>query len=214
MKLLIKIIITGFLFVPVICNAQGEKNSILLSGIVVDGDSSFGVPGVHIYIPKAGGTTSNHIGFFQIPTQIGDTVVIRALGYKLQQLVVPDRDDLGFSVIIDLKTDTTMLPLIEVYPYPTKELFKEAFLALQLPSQDIENMEKNLNQESLTWMSQNMAMDGSINHRFYMNQYISSSTGNSFAPSFSILNPFAWARFIRSIKKGDLKKKEEPDNDN
>jgi len=177
---------------------------------VIDGDSSYGVPGVHIYIPNAVGTTSNHIGFFQLPTQVGDTVVIRALGYKQQQLVVPEREDLGFSVIIDLKTDTTMLPIVEVYPYPTKELFKEAFLALQLPDQEIKNMEKNLDPETITWMSQNMAMDGSINYRNYMNQYISTSANSNFSPSFSILNPFAWARFIRSIKKGDLKKKDGP----
>ena len=52
--------------------AQGEKNTIQLSGLIVDGDSAYGVPGVHIYIPRAGiGTTSNPVGFFSLPTLVG-----------------------------------------------------------------------------------------------------------------------------------------------
>ncbi len=189
--------------------AQGEQSSIQLSGIVVDGDSSYGVPGVHIYVPRAGrGAVSNHVGFFSLRTMIGDTVIVRAVGYKQQKLVVPQRDDLGFTVLIDLKTDTTFLPVVEVFPYPTKELFKEAFLALKLPDKRYENMEKNLNPEMLRYMVMNTGMDAGSNFRYFMDRQVNYAANRNFSPSYSFLNPFAWAEFIRSVKRGDLKRKD------
>jgi hypothetical protein len=189
--------------------AQGEKNTLQLSGLIVDGDSAYGVPGVHVYIPRAGiGTTSNPVGFFSLPTMIGDTVIISAIGYQPQKLVVPPRTDMGFSVLIDLKSDTTLLPIVEVFPYPTAEVFKEAFLALQLPDDGTEAVRRNLDQEQLTRMAMALPMDGSTNYRFYMNQHVNRMSNRFFAPSFSLLNPFAWAEFIKSVKRGDLKNKE------
>ncbi|GAB4343147.1 MAG: hypothetical protein OHK0038_23180 [Flammeovirgaceae bacterium] len=189
--------------------AQGERNTINVSGIVVEGDSSYGIPGVHIYIPKARiGTITNSVGFFSLPTQIGDTLVISAVGYKSHQLVIPGRSEEGISVLIDMQADTTMLPIVEVYPYPTKELFKEAFLALELPDDKIyENFEKNLDQEQLSRIAREIDAGGGVNYRYYMNQQIQFNSNKNFAPTFSFLNPFAWAQFIKSIKRGDLKKK-------
>jgi hypothetical protein len=190
--------------------AQGERNTINVSGIVVEGDSSYGIPGVHIYIPKARiGTITNSVGFFSIPSQIGDTLIISAVGYKTHQLLIPERSEEGISILIDMQADTTMLPVVEIYPYPTKELFKEAFLALELPDNKVyENFEKNLNQEQLAKLAKELEVGGSANHRYYMNQQIHFNANKNFAPSFSFLNPFAWAQFIKSIKRGDLKKKD------
>jgi len=189
--------------------AQGDPEVMQMSGIIVDGDSSFGVPGVHIYIPKAGtGTVSNQVGLFALPTMAGDTVIFSAVGYKKQRFIVPRKNDKGFTVLIDLQTDTTFLPIVEVFPYPTEELFKEAFLALELPrDQRRENMERNLNQQALNRMAAALPMDGGSNHRYYMNQQSNAISNQFFAPSFSLLNPFAWAQFIKSVKRGDLKKK-------
>jgi hypothetical protein len=189
--------------------AQGEPNIIQLSGIIVDGDSAYGVPGVHIYIPRAGrGAVSNPVGFFSVPTMVGDTVLISAVGYKQQRLVVPYREDRGFTILIDLQTDTTFLPIVEVFPYPTEELFKEAFLALRLPESDQDRIARNLNSGVIHRMADYMGMDAGSNHRFYMNQQSNQITNRFFSPSFSLLNPFAWNQFIQSVKRGDLKKKD------
>lgn len=190
--------------------AQGDPEVIQMSGIIVDGDSSYGVPGVHVWIPSAGvGTVSNQVGLFALPTMVGDTVIFSAVGYKKQKFIVPQKKDKGFTVLIDLQTDTTFLPVVEVFPYPTEELFKEAFLALELPvDKRKENMEKNLNQQALNRMAASLPMDGGSNHRYYMNQQSNAISNQFFSPSFSILNPFAWAEFIKSVKRGDLKKKD------
>ncbi|MEN7547487.1 carboxypeptidase-like regulatory domain-containing protein [Rapidithrix thailandica] len=188
--------------------AQGEKSTIQFSGIVVDGDNSYGVPGVHVYIKRAGlGTVTNGVGFFSLPTLSGDTVTISAVGYKKQNIIIPERKDAGFTVLIDLQTDTTYLPVVEVFPYASPEIFKEAFLALDIRDERYENMEKNLNQQTLNEMARSLPMDGSLNHRYFMYNQIDRGANRFFAPSFSILNPFAWAEFIKSVKRGDLKKK-------
>ena len=190
--------------------SQGENQQIQLSGLIVDGDSSYGVPGVHLYIKNVGvGTVSNIVGFFTLPTMVGDTIVVSAIGYKKQNLVIPKREDQGFTVLIDLKTDTTYLPVIEIFPYPTEEIFKEAFLALELPENELyKNIEKNFNQEKLYNMAMSLPMSGKENYRIFINKQVGLQANQYFAPSFSILNPFAWAEFIKSVKNGNLKRKD------
>lgn len=189
--------------------AQGERKVITFSGIIVDGDSSYGVRGVHVYVPRAGrGTVTDQLGYFSMPTLVGDTVVISAIGYKTHKMVIPRRDDNAFSVMINLNIETTYLPEVEILPFPTEELFKEAFVALKLPDQEkYENMERNLSQERLVRMSAAMPMDGSLNYRNYMNTSVNTMANRNFATTLPLLNPFAWAQFIQSIKRGDLKKK-------
>lgn len=210
----ITVIFTGLLswitfFAPRQACAQGERKVITFSGIVVDGDSSYGVRGVHVYVPRAGrGTVTDQLGYFSLPTLVGDTVVISAVGYKTHKMVIPRRDDNAFSVLINLKTETTFLPEVEILPFPTEELFKEAFINLKLPDEEkYANMERNLAHERLVRMSAAMPMDGSLNYRNYMNTSINSMANRNFATTLPLLNPFAWVQFIQSIKRGDFKKK-------
>jgi len=188
--------------------AQGDRQTVHLSGIVVGEDSTNGIPGVHVYIPKAGrGTITNGYGFFILPTMVGDSVVISAVGYKKKYYVIPKDKGIGLSVVIDLETDITELSAVEVYPYPTEELFKEAFLALQLPETELEYMRKNLDANLLAMMYAHTPMDGSMNYRHLMNQNAIYTSNKNFVPTLQLLNPFAWAEFIKSVKRGDLKRK-------
>ena len=71
--------------------AQEEKKVVQIGGLIVTGDSAYGVPGVHIYVEGSGrGTTSNQYGFFSFPTLIGDTLTISAVSYKKSKYVVPE----------------------------------------------------------------------------------------------------------------------------
>jgi hypothetical protein len=187
---------------------QGENPIVQFSGIVVAEDSTNGIPGVSIFIPKAGrGTFTNEYGYFSLPTLVGDSVVISAIGYRKQHYVIPKDKAKGFSVVVDLVADTTVLPVVEVYPYPTKELFKKAFVSLQLEDKNYENMRKNLDEELLARIFRSTPMDGSMNYRNLMQQNAIMTSNRGFYPTIPFLNPFAWREFIKSIKRGDLKKK-------
>lgn len=192
------------------CFSQGgELRIIQFSGVVLKPDSTGGVTGVHIYVPKAGrGTTTNLFGYFSMPTLENDSVVISAVGFQKQHFIVPGDQGDAITIIIPLKEDTIMLPEIEIFPYPTEELLKEAILAMRLPNQaDYNAINRNLNEQVMAEMFRTMPMDGSQNYKYYMNQQLT-YMNDGIGPRYNALfNPFAWGEFFKSIKRGDLKKK-------
>jgi CarboxypepD_reg-like domain len=189
--------------------AQGERKVITFSGLIVQGDSAYGIPGVNVYVRRAGrGTSTDYRGFFSMPTLEGDTVTITAVGYQTQRVVIPRVTDLSYHVVVNMKESTTMLAGVEVLPFSNEEQFKEAFVALQLPSKELENMEKNLSPRQLTNMAMAMPMDGSLNFKFYLNQQANQMGNRNFATTIPFLNPFAWIELIKSIKRGDFKRKD------
>jgi hypothetical protein len=191
-------------------SAQGKKPIIQFSGIIIGGDNSEPVAGAHIYVPKAGrGTSTNPYGFFSMPVMAGDSIIISSIGYQRQYYVVPPKNEKGYSVVIELQSDVTTLPIVEVYPYPTEELFKEAFLALQMPDEKQQQaMRKNLDQQLLYQMSVAAGPGAGESFRNFSNQQQYYNANRNFAPTLQLLNPFAWAQFIKQVKRGDLKKKD------
>ena len=172
--------------------SQDRGRVMQLSGIVLGEDSISGVPGVHIYVPKAGrGTTSNIYGYFSLPVLEGDSLVVSAVSYRKQSFVVPqDRNTESFTLIVNLESDTTFLPAIEIFPWPTEDLFKEAILALELPDQRrYDTMGDNLSPEVLAQMYWDLPMDGSMNHRYFVDQQFAASANRFMYPTLSLLNP-------------------------
>ena len=190
--------------------AQGEKKIIQLSGVVVGQDSISGVGGVHIYVPKAGrGTTSNPYGYFAMPVLQGDSIIVSAIGYRKQNFIMPGDKGESVTLFIELKPDTTVLPELEIFPYPTEELFKKAVLAIELPNRkDLENLDRSLDKDLLRRMYNNEPMSANMNYKYFMDQQMLSTSTKYQLPSNPLLNPFAWVKFIKAIKRGDFKKKD------
>jgi len=189
---------------------QDQKEIIQFSGVVVEEDStSTGLFGVHVYVPKVGrGTVTNQYGYFSLPVLEGDSVIISAVSYQSQNFIIPGNQGDSFTILVEMVTDTTVLSTVEIFPYPTEELFKEAILALNLPVDDV-SQEGNLGQEVLARMAQSMSMDASQNYKYYMNQqfYELHSAYSQQRFNNPLLNPINWASFIQSLRRGDLKKK-------
>lgn len=189
-------------------SAQGRSNVIQLSGLVLGEDSTAALAGANVYVPSAGrGTSTNQYGYFSLPVLPGDSVMFSTVGHKRQYYLVPQDQREAMTVIVELSTDTTYLPAISVFPYPTEDVFKDAILALKLPDEDqYANMRESLADDLLAKMFEAMPMDGSMNHRYFMNQQFDRMQYAGPRPN-PLLNPFAWAEFIKSIKRGDYKKK-------
>ena len=198
------------LFSATSLQAQNQKEIIQFSGVIVDEDStSTGLFGVHVYVPKAGrGTVTNQYGYFSMPVLAGDSVVVSAVGYRKQSIDIPGDQGDSYTVLIELATDTTVLSTVEIFPYPTEKSFKEAVLALNLPVDD-KTQEDNLGEEVLARMAQTMPMDASQNYKYYMNQQFYELHNAYGQQRFNnpLLNPINWASFIKSLRRGDLKKK-------
>ena len=184
---------------------QQKKRVIQLSGVVLGEDSVSGLPGVHIYVPKAGrGTTSNGVGFFSLPVLVGDSIVVSSVGYERQHFIVPEDAPEFQTVIIPMVTDATMLGEVVIMDFPTEEVFKEAVLALNIPM-DKGIDEKNLNQELLALMLKTTPMDGPQNQRYYLSQWANGANDRYQPVTNPFLNPFNWVKFFNQLKK-DKKK--------
>lgn len=185
-------------------NAQQQKRVIQLSGIVMDTVTG-PLPGVHVYIPKAGrGVTTNGVGFFSLPVLVGDSVIISSVGYKRQHYIVPQTATEFFTIIVPMVEDVTYLREIVIVPYPTEEVFKEAVLALNLPP-DNGIDEKNLNAELLALILKTTPMDGPLNQRYALNQWAASQNDKFMPVTNPFLNPFNWVKFFNGLKKNKKK---------
>lgn len=184
---------------------ESAQEVIQFTGVVLDQDS-VGVPGVHIYTPIYGrGTSTNSYGFFSMPALEGDSLIISAVGFKKSRYVIPEIDGQTLKVIFRLIPDTTVLNEVQVYNLPpTADAFKKAILAMQLPSQ-YDNINRNLDPAVLKEMYMTLPADGSMNHRWFVQQQaIYDRTRNS-VPVNPLLNPMAWVELFKSIKRGDFK---------
>jgi hypothetical protein len=181
-------------------NGQQQKRVIQLSGVAMDTVQG-PVPGVHVYVPKAGrGVTTNGVGFFSMPVLVGDSIVVSSVGYQRQYYIVPETAAEYLTIIIPMVEDVTYLKEIEILPYPTEEVFKEAVLALNLPAGPNVD-EKNLNSELLALMLKTTPMNGPQNQRYYLNQWAASQNDRYMPVTNPFFNPFNWVKFFNGLKK-------------
>jgi hypothetical protein len=193
------LLLIAFVFFANEASAQ-QKRIIQLSGVVLDTIEG-PLPGVHIYVPKAGrGVTSNGVGFFSMPVLAGDSVVISSVGYQRQHIVIPESSNQYLTIVVPMVQDVTYLEAITILSYPTEEVFKEAILALNLPPNPNVD-EKNLNAELLALMLKTTPMDGPQNQRYYLNQWAASQNDRYMPVTNPFLNPFNWVKFFNGLKK-------------
>lgn len=188
-----------------------EKNELVqFSGVVVTGDSLQPIPFASIMIKSSfRGTVSDYFGFFSFVGRMRDTIEFSALGFKKATFIIPDTlSDNRCSLIQILKHDTILLREAIVYPWPTKEQFKEAFLALRLHDDDMERARKNLDPYVLSLVAENTPMDGSMNFRNQMLQQSSHLYYSGQLPPNNLLNPIAWAKFIQAWQDGAFKSRD------
>jgi hypothetical protein len=192
-------------------NAQNfqyqEKKLIQFSGIVVTGDSLDPVPFTNVIVKGTKkGTVSDRNGFFSFVAQAGDVIEFSALGFKSAHYIISDTfRSTRYSWIQVLNTDTIYLTEAVIIPWPTVEQFKRAFVQAKIPNDDQQRAEKNLNLAEMKERMKNMPMDGSMNYRNYVDQQIYKNYyKGQYAPN-NLLNPFAWAQFIKAWKEGKFK---------
>ncbi len=188
---------------------QGENRPVQLSGLVVEGDSLLSIPGAYVFVPETGrGTSSNLLGYFSFPVLPGDSVVVAAVGFKKESFIVPS-DSESVSMVIHLVGDTMLLPLVEISAFPIESVFKEAFMTMTLPDEGRENMNRNLNDQILSRLLESSTMDGSLNHKYYMQKQITAMQTHYLIRTNPFLDPFSWARFFKSLSKEKERKEEE-----
>jgi hypothetical protein len=187
-----------------------DQELIQFSGIIVTGDSLNPIPFANIIVKNTQrGTTSDYYGYFSFVAKPLDTIVFSSIGFKRSTFIVPDSlYDSRYSLIQMLQNDTILLDEAVVYPWPTQEQFKTAFLNLDIPDDDLEIARKNLSDEQMSARFEAMPMSSSMNFRLQMQQRTNQIYyAGQYVPN-NLLNPIAWAKFVEAWKRGDFKRKE------
>ena len=186
-----------------------DKELIQFSGVILSTDSLQAIGLAHIIVINSmRGTVSDFGGYFSFVAKKNDTVEFSAVGYKTGRFIIPDSiSNNRYSLIQVMSTDTIYLTETIIYPWPTKEEFKEAFLTLEIPDDDLAVAKRNLNPQHLLTKAENLPASGSVNFKYLVAQHIDKLYYNGQSQPITILNPFAWAKFIKSWKDGDFKRK-------
>lgn len=189
---------------------QRERKVIQLSGIILNADSTDAVPGVNVYVPRKGrGTSTGRYGYFSLPVLEGDSVVFSFIGLQKQTFKVPDvvPED-KISLILTMQTDEISLAEIEVMPYPSEEEFKRAVLAMNYEAPMAVDSRGNMSPETLLRWAESMPASGNENMRSFRQGQLMQIQDRYGPRPFTLLDPFAWSKFIQSIKRGELKKRD------
>jgi hypothetical protein len=192
--------------------SQGQDKTVLFQGRVVASSNAEFLPLAYIFNPQAGrGALSDNFGQVDMYVFPGDSLVISIIGYKKKYYIVPRDTELVHQVIIPMEEMTTMLRDVKVFPHSSEEEFKQAFLAMELRNKkERDNARDNLEQSKLNVFAMQAGMGASSNFRNFSDMMISSQANKNFfsSPMLALTNPFAWINFIKSVKNGDLKRKD------
>ena len=206
-----------------LCCAQGlfgQSDStvtpmvVQLTGVVVEGDSLGPVPFATVYRQRdQRGTITDEYGFFAIPARVGDTIRFSAIGLNDGQLVVPDLTGQEMpdrmSVVQPLRVDTVMMDEARIYPWPSRERFKQEFMALRLEADARERARRNLNFDPMALYDRMAELGSSPEENFRLLQARQAEMAGyqGGVMPVSLLNPAAWGQFINALRNGDYRKR-------
>jgi hypothetical protein len=182
-----------------------EKKLIQFTGKVTD-ELLQPLPFAHVLVlENYRGALTNVYGNFSLVVEESDSVLISAVGFKRKYMVIPENlPSLFLNMDIILLVDTLVIAEAQIYPWKTYEEFKEAFVNLKLPTDDMERARRNI-----ALIRTQIIMDhepsARQNFRYIMEQQYQQTFIQGQFPSYQIFNPFAWAKFFKALKRGDFK---------
>ncbi len=189
-------------------SGKTDYNSLVqFSGVVLDQDSLTPIPFVAVMIKGTNrGTKSDYYGFFNLVVSPGDEIEFLSLVHKTRSYKIADTLRQKYYYAIQILTkDTIQLDEVAVYPWPSKEDFKRAFLNLDLNDTDAERADKNLAREEMSYMERTQPASASENYQYVMQAIYTKVYTAGQQPSISLLNPVKWAQFIDAWRKGKYK---------
>lgn len=203
-----KILPVILFFIIQLVKAQSIDTLIQFSGLVMTSDSLMAIPFANVTSSaNKTGATCNYNGFFSFVAEKGDTLLFTAVGYKDETYIIPaDLTGDKYSVIQLMTKDTVYLAETIIYPWPSVEDFRDAFLSYNIPDDYYETARKNLERERLKEIGDHMAMDANMNGDYLTKQMAQKIYYAGQFPPMRIFDVFAWKDFFEAWKRGEFKK--------
>lgn len=190
--------------------ASPYRDSVVqLYGVVMTADSLQGVPSCSVIVEGKGrGTITSYDGVFSIAVLKGDRITFSSIGFKNRSLQIPlNLEGNQYSVIQLLVSDTAYLPATILKPRPTREQFERDFVNNKVADDLYETARKNTDEAQRRILINSLPADGKEAINYQLRQQASKAYYSGQVPPMNILNPAAWADFIKAWKRGDFKKK-------
>ncbi len=189
-------------------NVVPDVEVVQISGMVVTGDSLAPLAYVTVFRSRdLRGTMTDVNGFFSIPALAGDTITVSSVGYLTQAFEVPrDLELPRMNVVQPLGRDTVSLEEAFIYPWPTRERFREEFLQLQLSPDAYMVGQERLDPAALYDRLMEVGRDGEEVYSYTVQQQAQQNYYAGQLPPMNIFNPVAWAKFIDAVRNGSLKR--------
>ena len=202
------VLIAGLLFLAS-KNAQGQQGEIIqISGVTMTADSLHAIPYVAVSVKGQNrGTNSNEAGIFSLAIRKGDTLNFSIIGYRSKEYAV-NKDIKGsfFNMVQLMVQDTFYLPETIIRPIPSD--FDYAFKYWDFGDDQYTTAMRNTSRQALLKVMYSLPKNGTENQSYYQMQQAQNSYYYGQQKPMNILNPFKWAEFINSWKRGDYRKKQ------
>jgi hypothetical protein len=211
-KLLLFVVLLAAILISnkVLAQDNPYRDSVVqFNGVVMTADSLRGIASASIIVEGKGrGTITSPDGVFSIVVLKGDKITFSCIGFKNFTLKIPENlTSNQYTWIQLLVTDTVYLPATILKPRPSKEQFERDFVNNRIPDDMYEIARKNTDESQRRILLATLPSDGREAVNFQMRQQANKYYYNGQTPPMNILNPAAWADFIKSWKRGDFKSK-------
>jgi len=182
---------------------------VQFNGVVMTADSLRGIASASIIVEGKGrGTITSPDGVFSIAVLKGDRITFSCIGFKNYTISIPKNlNGNQYTWIQLLVTDTVYLPATILKPRPTREQFERDFVNNRIPDDAYEIARKNVDESQRRVLLSSLPADGREAINYQMRQQANKYYYNGQVPPMNILNPAAWADFIKAWKRGDFKSK-------
>ena len=205
-KNLLILITLCVVLIPSSAQRKRDEKLIQLSGVVRN-EYLQPLQFVHILIMnKSRGTISDTKGMFSFVVEAYDTIVFSAVGYKRTGIVVPDTlESFHFPVDIIMEGDTIEIREVIILPWKTYQEFKQAFIALELPDDDLERAFHNLALIQQQIHNPDAPPDPDVNYQYHLREQFNARYTQGQTPYYSIFDPLRWAKFFNYLEEGKFK---------
>ncbi len=192
---------------------NGPINVIEFSGMVFHQDEN-GHPAPLPYTNVAvmgtsRGAAADMDGFFSFVALAGETIVFSRIGFKTVEIKIPDTlQSTQYKWIQIMTQDNIWLPEAIIMPWPSRDHFKQEFLAIDISDELRENAIANLAEEKMKEIRYSVPVDGRETTSLVIKQQATDYVYTGQTKPQNIFNPLAWKKFIDAWKRGDFKKKD------
>lgn len=155
------------------------------------------------------GAAADFDGFFSFVALPGETIVFSRIGFKTVEIKIPDTlQSAKYKWIQIMTEDNILLPEAVIFPWPSKEHFKQEFLEIDITDNLRENAMANLAEEKMKEIRYSIPVDGRETTSLVIKQQANDYVYTGQIKPQNIFNPLAWKKFIDAWRRGDYKKKD------